>query len=96
MDSRGRLIAQSSKYDLLHAEENVGGGYDVLVNTPKRGADNYSVRHFDGMGEEVGKATSIGTSEDRLVEWEDDFEVDLNGNSVIGSSFTSPADLDVI
>ena len=48
------------------------------------------------MGEEVGKATSIGTSEDRLVEWEDDFEVDLNGNSVIGSSFTSPADLDVI
>ena len=96
VDSRGRLIAQSSKYDLLHAEENAGGGYDVLVNTPKRGADNYSVRHFDGMGEEVGKATSIGTSEDRLVEWEDDFEVDLNGNSVIGSSFTSPADLDVI
>ena len=96
VDSRGRLIAQSSKYDLLHAEENVGGGYDVLVNTPKRGADNYSVRHFDGMGEEVSSATSIGTSEDRLVEWEDDFEVDLNGNSVIGSSFTSPADLDVI
>ncbi len=83
-DRRGKVIQQSSRFDFEHAEASNNGGYDVLVNMPRRGVENYRVRHFDSSGEEVGRATSIGTSEPRLVDWEDDFEIDLNGDGDIG------------
>ena len=88
-DGRGRSIVQQGNFSFLHAEENSGGGYDVLVNSPRRGVDSYSVRHFDSTGQEDRKATTIGMSESRLVDWEDNFEVDLNGDSAIGHAYSS-------
>ncbi|MGA0234862.1 MAG: hypothetical protein ACO3NE_04655 [Alphaproteobacteria bacterium] len=96
LDHRGRIIPQSTRYQFEHAEENASGGYDVLVNQPRRGVDNYHVRHFDSSGEQAGRATGIGRSEDALVSWENDFEVDLNNDLSIGRIYSGLTDLDVI
>ena len=95
-DRRGKLIQQSTRYEFLHAEEDGNGGYDVLMNQPRRGADYYSVRHFDSNGEEDDKPTIIGTSEAALVSWEDDFVADLNGDLSIGRSNSGSTDYDII
>ena len=96
VDARGRAILQSSRYQFLHAEDNSSGGYDVLVNIPRRGVDSYQVRHFDGSGEESGRATTIGTSDSALVAWEDNFEADLNGDNSIGRFQSDSLDVDLI
>ena len=88
-DTRGRVIKQSSRFDFEHAEENPDGGYDVLSNAPRRGVDDYQVRHFDSSGQEVGRATKIGRSDARLADWEDDFEVDLNADGTIGHTLNA-------
>ena len=67
-----------------------------VVNQPRHGVDNYHVRYFDSSSEQVGRATGIGRSEDALVSWENDFEVDLNNDLSIGRIFSGLTDLDVI
>ena len=95
-DTRGRLIKQSSRFDFEHAEENTDGGYDVLSNAPRRGVDDYQVRHFDSSGQEVGRATKVGKSDDALAPWEDTFEFDLNGDGSMGRFQLDGVDPDLV
>ena len=96
VDRRGRVIQQSSRYDFEHVEETTSGGYDALVNSPRRGVDHYKVRHFDSNGEEVGRSRFIGNSESALIAWEDIFEVDLNDDSAIGRFQSGSLDVELI
>ncbi len=96
IDTRGRLINQSSRFDFEHAEENTDGGYDVLSNSPRRGVDDYQVRHFDSSGQEVGRATKVGKSDDALAPWEDTFEFDLNGDGGMGRFQLDGVDPDIV
>lgn len=95
-DKRGRLIQQSTRYEFLHAAEDRSGGYDVLVNQPRRGVDSYHVRHFDSTGKEDARSTSIGTSESALLSWESNFESDLNSDFSIGRLNSGSTDYDII
>ena len=96
IDTRGRLVQQSSRFDFEHAEENTDGGYDVLSNAPRRGVDDYQVRHFDSSGQEVGRATKVGKSDDALALWEDTFEFDLNGDGSMGRFQLDGVDPDLV
>ena len=89
----GREVAVSNtSVTLLHAEEDGAGGFHALEQiTSRRGEVSYTVRHFDSSGLQTDE-TRLKTSEPALVDWEETFEVDLNGDNAIGHRLTAVED----
>jgi len=87
-DARGKSI-DSNRYTFTQAEADPDGGYWVLAES--RG--KYSIRHFDDDGRENARAQSLRSATE-LVDWEDEFDADLNSDNRVGPGYSAIEDSD--